>query len=137
TASRFSNAGRADTGSRFAKGSVEGERIGRAEYRWHLLDGDWQASFEGAFNRLDNAASLFTLNTAGDFVEIPFPSGSGGVREERYEGILSYSRRLSSNLSLQVAGGGEYSKLSQTGSNALARTFKRPKGSIDLAWQPD
>jgi hypothetical protein len=136
TGSRFATAGHADTGSRFAKGTDEGERIGRGEYRWHLLGGDWQFSFEGAFNRLDNVAQLFALTTAGDFVEIPFPAGTGGVRESRFESILSYSRRLTDKLSLQLAGGGEYSTLSQTGANALSRTFKRPKGSLNLAWAP-
>ncbi|MEO6153098.1 MAG: TonB-dependent receptor plug domain-containing protein [Croceibacterium sp.] len=134
TESRFSNAGRNDTGSQFLKGSDEGERIARGEYRWRMFGGDAQLSFEGAFNRLDNVASLFTLNTAGEFVELPFPAGTGGVREARYESILSYSRSLNSHLSLQVAGGAEYSKISQTGSNALARAFKRPKGSLTLAW---
>lgn len=128
--------GRADTGTRYTRGSDEGERIGRAEYRWNLWGADWQLSTEAAFNRLDNAADLFFLDGAGDYVAIPFPAGTGGVRETRYETILSYGRPLTGNLSLQLTGGGEYSKIAQTGSNALARTFLRPKGSLNLSWAP-
>lgn len=126
-----------DSGRRFARDSSEGERIARGEYSWKLLGGDWQASVEGAFNRLDNISSLFALDAGtGEFAEIPFPAGTGGVREERYEALLSYGRPITDNLSLQITAGGESSKISQTGSNALARSFQRPKGSASLAWSP-
>jgi hypothetical protein len=136
TRSPVSSAGRQDTGSQFQRGSNEGERIGRGEYRWRLWGADWQASLEAAFNRLGNATELFTLSPAGEYVPIPFPAGSGGVREDRYEGTLSYGRPLASNLSLQLTLGGEYSTLAQSGTNALSRSFKRPKGSLNLAWAP-
>jgi hypothetical protein len=125
-----------DIGSRFTRHSDEGERIGRAEYRWNLWGADWQLSSEAAFNRLDNVAALFVLDPTGDFVEIPFPAGTGGVREDRYETILSFGRPLTSTLSLQLAGGGEHSTISQTGPNALSRSFLRPKGLLNLAWAP-
>ena len=128
--------GRADTGSRFTRASDEGERIGRAEYRWPMLGGDWQWSAEAAFNRLDNVAGLFFLDGAGEFVEIPFPAGTGGVREDRYESLLTYSRPLASTLSLQLTAGGEHSTIAQTGANALSREFLRPKGTLNLAWAP-
>jgi hypothetical protein len=121
-------------GTRFTQGSDRGERIGRAEYRWAMLGGDWQWSGEAAFNRLDNVAALFLLDPAGEFLEIPFPAGTGGVREDRYETILSYGRPLAQNLSLQLAAGGEHSTIAQTGANALSRSFLRPKGSLNLAW---
>lgn len=124
------------TGSRFAQDSDSGERIGRAEYRWDMLGGNWQVDAEAAFNRLDQVGQLFTLDTAGDFIEIPFPGGSGGVTEDRYELILNHSRTLASGLSLQFGAGGEYSKLVQTGAGGLTRTFWRPKGSATLAWTP-
>src|SRR5690606_9293526 len=108
--------------------------IGRAEYRWAMLGGDWQWSGEAAFNRLDNVAALFILEPAGDFVEIPFPAGTGGVREDRYESILSYGRPLTDNISLQLAAGGEHSTIAQTGANALSRPFLRPQGSLNRAW---
>lgn len=128
--------GSAAFGSRFTQDSRAGERIGRAEYKWKMFGGDWQLSGEAAFNRLHNAAGLAFLSPTGEFLPIPFPSGTGGVTEDRYETILSFGRSLTSNLSLQVSGGAEYSKISQTGANALARAFKRPKGSFSLAWAP-
>lgn len=124
------------TGDKFVQNADIGEKIGRAEYSWKLAGADWQLSTEAAFNTLDNLATLFTLGAGGDFVEIPFPGGSGGVKEDRYESILSFSRPLSSRLSLQLTGGAEFSRLSLTGSNANSRQFWRPKGSLSLAWAP-
>ena len=129
--------GRADTGSRFTRKSDQGERIGRAEYRWPMLGGDWQFSAEAAFNRLDNLSGLFFLTSSGDFIEVPFPAATGGVREDRYESLLTYSRPLTSTLSMQLTGGAEHSTIAQTGANALSREFLRPKGSLNLAWAPD
>ncbi len=125
------------SGSRFQRVSDQGERIARGEYSWGMLGGDWQLSAEAAFNRLDNVGSLFLFDPAQEsFVEIPFPAGVGGVREERYESILSFGTSITDNLSVQVAAGAEYSQISQTGINALSRTFQRPKGSISFAWAP-
>ena len=126
--------GAPSTGSRFAQQSDNGERIGRAEYRWDMLGGNWQIDAEAAFNRLDQVGQLFTLDTARNFNEIPFPSGTGGVTEDRYELILNHNRTLAPGLTMQLSGGGEYSKLVQTGAGGLTRTFWRPKGSATLAW---
>ena len=128
--------GRPKTGSRYANISVNQEDIGRTEYNWKMLGGDWQLSGEGAFNRFHGAARLFDLDPTGQLAEIPFPSGTGGVTEDRYESILTHSRHLAPNLSLQLSGGAEYSKLQQTGSMGLTRTFWRPKGFASLAWTP-
>lgn len=125
------------TGSRFAQWTDSGEHIGRAEYRWNMLGGNWQLDAEAAFNRLRQSAQLFTLDAAEDFVEIPFPTGSGGVTEDRYEMILTHGRTLAKGLTLQLGLGGEYSKLSQTGAGGLTRTFWRPKGTLTLAWTPE
>lgn len=124
------------TGSRFAQLQETGERIARAEYRWDMLGGNWQADAEAAFNRLDQTAQLGTLNAGGAFDEVPFPAGSGGVTEDRYEVILNYNRTLATGWTLQLTGGGEYSTLAQTGPGGLTRTFVRPKGSATLAWTP-
>lgn len=124
-------------GNRFALQSETGEIIGRAEYRWDMIGGSWQLDGEAAFNRLDQTAQLYELNTAGDFVELPFPAGSGGVTEDRYESILTHNRTLARGLTLQIGAGGEYSKLAQTGPGGLVRTFWRPKGSATLAWTPE
>ena len=124
------------TGSRFRSDGGSGERIGRAEYRWKMLSGDWQLAGKAAFNRLDRVSRLFDLQADGSFAEIAFPGGTGGVREDRYEAILSFNRPLAKGLSLQASLGGEYSTLRQTGTAANSRSFRRPKGSVSLAWQP-
>jgi hypothetical protein len=134
--STFELEGTRTVGRRFLSGSDSGERIGRAEYSWQMAGADLQVSGEAAFNRLQNVAGLFVLNTAGEFVEVPFPRGTGGVTEDRYEAIVSYSRPLTSNLSMQLTAGGESSTLAQTGANAVSRSFLRPKGSLSLAWAP-
>jgi hypothetical protein len=121
------------TGSRFGMQSDSGERIGRTEYQWDMLGGNWQLDTEAAFNRLDQASQLYNLDSFGDLVEIPFPSGTGGVTEDRYEMILTHKRTLYKKFTMQLGAGGEYSKLAQTGSNGLTRTFFRPKGSLTLA----
>jgi hypothetical protein len=128
--------GSPSTGSRFAQDADSGERIARGEYRWDMLGGDWQVDAEAAFNRLDQVGQLFSLDAAGDWAELPFPGGSGGVTEDRYELILNHNRTLAPGLSLQIGVGGEYSKLVQTGAGGLSRTFQRPKGSATLAWTP-
>src|SRR6185369_9564364 len=128
--------GSPDTGGRFASASTNHEYVARAEYSWKLLGGDWQWSGEGAFNRYDGSAQLFDLDATGQLIETPFPAGTGGVNEDRYESILTHGRQLAKNLSLQLGVGGEYSRLSQTGSQGLVRTFRRPKGSVSLAWTP-
>jgi hypothetical protein len=128
--------GAPSTGSRFAQVSDSGERIGRAEYGWDTLGGTWQLDAEAAFNRLDRVGQLFDLNGAGDFAEIPFPGGTGGVTEDRYEVVLNHNRTLATGLTVQLSAGGEYSKLVQTGPGGLARSFWRPKGSATLAWTP-
>ncbi len=127
--------GSPDTGNRFASRSESGERIGRAEYSWAMLGGDWQVDAEAAFNRLDRTSRLFDLEPSGDFVEIDFPNGTGGVTEDRYETILTHSRSLASSLTLQLGAGGEYSTIAQTGAGGLTRSFWRPKGSANLAWK--
>mgnify|MGYP001308897370 CR=1 FL=1 len=128
--------GSPDTGSRFRQTNAAGERIGRFEYGWTMFKADWQLSGEAAFNRLDRRSSIEILDEDGEFFFIPFPPGNGGVTEDRYEGILSFSKQLTPKLSLQATAGAEYSKIQQTGSAANSRVFKRPKGSLSLAWKP-
>ena len=130
------NDGTQSTGSRFERVNETGERIGRFEYGWKMWGADLQLSGEAAFNRLDRSSRLFELSPDEQFVEVAFPAGTGGVTEDRYEAILSFSRALTKKLSLQITGGGEYSRIEQTGFAANTRTFQRPKGSLSLAWKP-
>jgi outer membrane receptor for ferrienterochelin and colicins len=121
-------------GVRFRQDGDEKEHIGRAEYRWKWL-GDWQVSGEYAFNSLDLVSQLFERDLDGDYVEIPLPGGTATVQEDRYEVMASYGRALRPNLSFQLSGGGEYSRLEQVGAGGLTRTFKRPKGTLTVAWK--
>ncbi len=124
------------TGDRFTQTGDLGETIGRGEYQWKMLGGDWQLSGEAAFNTLDNVAAIAVLDANGVFVDQPFAGGTGGVSEDRYEGLLSFGRKLTDTLNVQVIAGAEHSTITQTGANGLTRTFFRPKGSISLAWTP-
>ncbi len=128
--------GSTPVGGRYAQVTDSGEVIGRAEYGWKWGKADWQIAGEAAFNRYDKDASLFDLDPSGAFVETPFPGGDGGVREDRYEAILSYGRPLTSKLTMQLSAGAENSTISQTGANTLSRTFTRPKGTASFAWMP-
>ena len=134
---RFITTGEDSDGTRFSRDSHSGETVTRAEYRWKAGKNDWQVSIERAFNSLDQKGRLFKLDPDGDFVEVPFPEGSGRVEEKRYEALATFSRPLSSTLNLQVDGGAEISHLDRTTDEQPARKFFRPKGSIVLGWHPD
>lgn len=123
-------------GDRYAQTGNLAETIARGEYGWKMLGGDWQLSGEAAYNRLDNVASTGTLAANGTFVSTPFAAATGGVREDRYEGLLSFGRPVSKTLSFQLIGGAEQSTISQTGASGLTRSFVRPKGSAALTWKP-
>ena len=128
--------GSSDVGDRFLQTGDLGETVGRGEYSWKMWGGDWQLSAEAAFNTLENVAGLFTLDPTGEFIEVPFPGGTGGVKEDRYEALLSFGRRLTDTLSFQIIAGAEYSTITQTGANGITRSFLRPKGTLSLAWKP-
>jgi hypothetical protein len=134
---RFDSTGADSIGSRFSRDSHSGETVTRAEYSWRGGRNDWQVSVERAFNSLDQKGRLFNLNSDGDFVEVPFPEGSGRVEERRYEALATLSRPISSKVDLQVAAGAEISNLDRTTDDEPARKFFRPKGSIVLGWHPD
>jgi len=132
--------GSADTGQLYTKTARTSERIARAEYSLKSGRSDWQLAVEGAFNRLDKTSGLFDLDPAGQFVAVPFPGGVGGVREERYEASLSWGRPLAPDVTVQAVLAAEVSTIRQTRAEAgftpIARTFRRPKGSLSLAWKP-
>jgi hypothetical protein len=101
-----------------------------------MFGGDWQLSGEAAFNTLGNVASIGALGPDGEFAYAPFPGGTGGVKEDRYDAALSFGRPLTDTLSFQIVGGAEHSTITQTGANGLTRSFFRPKGTLSLAWKP-
>ena len=133
---RFVTTGTSSIGTRFSRDTHLGEVIGRGEYRWKTGPNDWQASFERAFNYLDQKGGLFDLDPDGTFVQVPFPEGSGKVTEVRYEAIVTLSRPLAKNLDMQLAAGAEISKLDRVTDAQPARKFFRPKGSLTLGWHP-
>ena len=133
---RFITTGADSIGTRFSRDTHLGEVIGRGEYHWKTGANDWQVSFERAFNYLDQKGGLFDLNPEGEFVQLPFPEGSGKVTEVRYEGIVTFSRPLAKNLDMQLAAGAEISKLDRVTDTEPARKFFRPKGSLTLGWHP-
>jgi outer membrane receptor for ferrienterochelin and colicins len=132
----FLTSGADDQGTRFTRDTHLGETILRSEYGWKSGRNDWQVSLERAYNSLDQKGGLFELNSDGEFVQVPFPQGTGKVTELRYEGIATWSRPLTSNLDLQVAAGAEISHLDRVDDDQPARKFFRPKGSITLGWRP-
>ena len=132
----FDTTGADPDGTRFSRDTHISETVGRGEYHWKSGKNDWQVSFERAFNSLDQKGALFDLAPSGDFVEVPFPEGTGKVTELRYEAIATLTRPLASNLDLQIAAGAETSQLDRTDDDQKARKFFRPKGSITLGWRP-
>lgn len=128
--------GRPREGQRFTQTADEAETILRGEYRWTGGRNEWQASLEGALNRLDVENALFNLAGSG-FVPVPGTATASVVEERRAEAILTFSRPLSPTLTLQASAGAEYSQLSQTGAGGLTRQFVRPKGFVNLAWRPN
>ncbi|MEK6371612.1 MAG: TonB-dependent receptor [Acidobacteriota bacterium] len=127
--------GASSIGDRFTQVGTEREMIGRGEYRWKSLGGEWQLSGEAAFNSLDNTSRLFSMRPTGQFDEIPLPGGTAKVEEDRYEVIGSYGRAVSKNLTMKLSAGGEYSQLAQVGAGGTTRQFQRPKGELSAAWK--
>ena len=132
----FVTSGADPIGTRFSRDTHLGETIGRAEYHWKTGVNDWQVSLERAFNSLDQHGDLFQLDHQGDFVEVPFPQGTGKVTEVRYEGLATFSRPLARDLDFQLAAGAETSRLDRVDDQRPARNFFRPKGSLTLGWHP-
>jgi hypothetical protein len=122
-------------GSRYVQDGRSKEMIGRGEYRWKWGRTDVQLSGEAAFNSLDLVSRLFSLDPDGTYVEIPFPSGTGRVSEDRYETLVTIGRPLSKALSVQLVAGGEWSTIVQEGAGGKERSFFRPKGSLNFAAQ--
>jgi hypothetical protein len=124
------------TGARFSRNSTEGERVARTEFRWKQLGADWTLSAEVAQNYIDATGAFAVLDDNGEYQPVPLPGASSRVEEQRGESILSFSRSVGKGVSLQVSGGGEYSRLRQDGEFGQTRHFWRPKGSVSLAWNP-
>jgi outer membrane receptor for ferrienterochelin and colicins len=125
------------SGARFLQDSNEGERVLRSEYRFRDWGADWTLSAEGAHNFVDVTGALEVLGSDGQFEPVPLAGASSRVEELRGESILGASRPLGGDLSVQVSGGVEFSRLKQDGEAGQTRRFWRPKGSVSLAWNPN
>ncbi len=124
------------TGNRFRFTGKEDEAILRSEYSWKTASGhDWQLSLEGAYNRLGVLSELDRRAADGNFLVVPGSRENTVIDERRADFIITHGRRLAPNLTLQANIGGEYSALSQTGSNGLTRQFIRPKGKLAFSWK--
>ena len=83
-----------DDGILFFRDARLVEFILRGEYGWRGGNNDWQVTLERAVNTLDQKGELFLLSPEGEFVEEPFPEGSGEVAEHRYEATATFGRAL-------------------------------------------
>jgi len=125
-------------GARSDEDAIENEVIARGEYSISPKPGrDWEAALELAYNRLDAGGRLFDLPAPAPaspaiLLQSDIPTQ---VEERRGEASLTHGRRLGERLSMQVSGGVEYSRLSQSGPSALARTFLRPFGYLASAYE--
>ena len=125
-----------DTGIRLGRDTREGETVLRGEYALKAGPNNLLFTFERALNVLDQRGTLYELSPAGSFDPVPFPGGSGKVREVRYEGTATFGRPLSPKLDLQMVVGAETSTLARVDGNLAPRHFFRPKGSVSLGWRP-
>jgi hypothetical protein len=130
------DSGANDEGIRFSRDSRIAETVARAEFSLKTAKNGWQLSLERAFNSLEQRGGLAILGNGGEFIEIPFPEGSGKVHEVRFEAIGTLSVQIASKLDFQLSAGGEISKLERIDGDLPPRKFFRPKGSLSLAWQP-
>lgn len=106
----------------------EGEAIFKTEFSWSSSPGrDWQVSLEGAHNFLDFESEFI------DRLDAANNSGVSALKvsENRGEGFLTHTRRLSDQWSAQASIGAEYSELT-TGDQT--RTFARPKGFVSATY---
>ena len=121
--------------SEFLQTIDEGEYILRSEYSLSTDAGhDWQVALEGAFNFLDASSQRLDRNGVTEALQIISTTDSR-VEEQRGELTATHGRRLSEDLFLQVSLGAEISELSQSGDLTNVRTFTRPKGFVNLAWE--
>ncbi len=128
-------AGRPPQGSRFVQDADEAETILRSEYTFPAGGGNLVAALEGTRNSLAIVSALEERNALGVLKPVELPGANARVEEDRADAGLTWSRALAANLQLQLSGGIEYSRLSQSGSLGLSREFWRPKGFAALDWK--
>lgn len=121
--------------SDFRQTTDAGEYILRSEYGWKTPSGpEWQLSAEGAFNFLEAESELSEAISNGPFMAVPLDTSNTRVEERRAEAMLTHTRSLATDLTMQLAVGAEYSEISQSGDTQKVRTFTRPKGYASVTW---
>ncbi|PHR61677.1 MAG: hypothetical protein COA43_02815 [Robiginitomaculum sp.] len=124
------------SGSRYHSLTDEAEAILRSEFSWSQKEGrDWQIALEGAFNFLENTATLYNLNTVnGEYIANPnLTEKRTRVDEDRVDVSITHTRKLSKKWDVQTSLGAEYSGLSQANDS---RNFFRPKGFVTTTYKP-
>ena len=129
--------GSPSTGTMFTRDSHIGETIGRAEYGWKTGKNDWQVTFERAYNSLDQKGGLFDARSQRrSSSRSTSPRAPATSPRSATKRMTTLSRPLLEHFDLQVAAGGEISRLDRVDDDQDARSFLRPKGSINLGWRP-
>ena len=115
--------------SDFDRFDTEGEFIGRGEYSWKPKSGvgDWQVSWEGAFNYLDSTTEFSNSFTDATRENVR-------VEEKRTEANITHSRPLTPKINIQGSLGAEYSELAVTTLDEPSRNFFRPKGFLSASY---
>lgn len=129
----------AGTTSRFTRAprqSKESETIGRVELDWTRFSNHYlEASFEGAFNTLENSLTLFE-DTGDGPVEVPLPGANTRVEEVRGDFEITDSWTLNDELTIDGGVAWEISTITQSGENANERTFFFTKPRMRLTYAP-
>ncbi|MEZ5920587.1 MAG: TonB-dependent receptor plug domain-containing protein [Parvularculaceae bacterium] len=110
-----------------------GETIGRVEVNWtgvksHAI----QFGGELAENFIDSAASLFFEDNMGALQPVPINGANTRVTELRGEPFIKDSWSVSPSIKLDAGFAVEFSTITQSGDNAVTRSFTYPK--LSLVW---
>lgn len=125
------------TATRFGEEPVVRETVLRSEFVWNAGTAEWKLGAEGAFNSLEQRSEYATAGGDGIFILQDLAGDAAKVDEDRYEAEITHTRPLSSKITLQLSGGAEYSRISQSGDLSRQRDFFRPKGFASLSWKPE
>ena len=113
------------------------EVLGRLSWaRTNLLGLSFELGSELAYNRLDNATSLFLIGGGGARTQIDLPIDEAVVDEVRTETYVNAGRQLSRSIRLDASVAYETSKLTVSGDASEKRSLRFLKPSLTLDWKP-
>lgn len=123
--------------SRFERDLTEQESILRGEYGWSPEEGrDWQVSLEGVYNLLESESAFFQSENGAPLQQETLSDPTTSVDEIRSEALVTHTRTISPQWTLQGAIGAEYSQIAEAGAQGQERSFTRPKGFISASYTP-